>query len=280
MKVVDCNNHVKSASEFFGPSCAVNSLQDRYNPLGDNSHHLCELCGSFEPGVQCTSRDPFAGEQGALTCLMERGEVAFLGEKALQEGTGYDKDDFELLCPVKSDAAGYSGTTFLLRRPIDAVFFFVTCPQNRLILNTLFPSPCSTRSARGAPPPAAPSWSLPPWRWTSDSPSRTSSPRQRSCTAGRETPLPPPSSRHSVETTTMTGAPILVLLATASDALEGRIRSTAPLDGLEMSLGPRPPPPLPRGPSRKKWRKRQSSGSLSLLRGNRSKRAIAIIPRA
>ncbi len=123
MKVVDCNNHVKSASEFFGPSCAVNSLQDRYNPLGDNSHHLCELCGSFEPGVQCTSRDPFAGEQGALTCLMERGEVAFLGEKALQEGTGYDKDDFELLCPVKSDAAGYSGTTFLLRRPIDAVIF-------------------------------------------------------------------------------------------------------------------------------------------------------------
>ena len=34
MDVVDCNNHVKSAIEFFGTSCAVNSLQDRYNPLG------------------------------------------------------------------------------------------------------------------------------------------------------------------------------------------------------------------------------------------------------
>lgn len=36
MDVVDCNNHVKSAIEFFGTSCAVNSLQDRYNPLGNN----------------------------------------------------------------------------------------------------------------------------------------------------------------------------------------------------------------------------------------------------
>ena len=35
MDVVDCNNHVKSAIEFFGTSCAVNSLQDRYNPLGE-----------------------------------------------------------------------------------------------------------------------------------------------------------------------------------------------------------------------------------------------------
>jgi hypothetical protein len=34
MDVVDCNNHVKSAIDFFGTSCAVNSLQDRYNPLG------------------------------------------------------------------------------------------------------------------------------------------------------------------------------------------------------------------------------------------------------
>ncbi len=123
MKVMDCNNHVKSAMEFFGPSCAVNSLQDRYNPLGDNSHHLCELCGSFEPGVQCTSRDPFAGDQvggleggknptrtlvptknifqGALRCLKKDGEVAFLSEKALEESE--DKNDFELLCPVTSD---------------------------------------------------------------------------------------------------------------------------------------------------------------------------------
>jgi len=30
MRVVDCNNHIRSAIEFFGPSCAVNSLQDRW----------------------------------------------------------------------------------------------------------------------------------------------------------------------------------------------------------------------------------------------------------
>ena len=37
MKIVDCNNHVKNAIEFFGQSCAVNSLINKYNPIGDNS---------------------------------------------------------------------------------------------------------------------------------------------------------------------------------------------------------------------------------------------------
>ena len=32
MEIKDCNNHVKSAIDFFGTSCAVNSLQ------GDKSH--------------------------------------------------------------------------------------------------------------------------------------------------------------------------------------------------------------------------------------------------
>lgn len=34
LEIVDCNNHVKSAINYFGPSCAVNSLIDKYNPLG------------------------------------------------------------------------------------------------------------------------------------------------------------------------------------------------------------------------------------------------------
>lgn len=29
MEISDCNNHVKSAIDFFGTSCAVNSLQAR-----------------------------------------------------------------------------------------------------------------------------------------------------------------------------------------------------------------------------------------------------------
>lgn len=35
LKVIDCNNHVKSAINFFGPSCAVDSLADKYNPIGE-----------------------------------------------------------------------------------------------------------------------------------------------------------------------------------------------------------------------------------------------------
>lgn len=35
MKIFDCNNHVKTTIEFFGPSCAVNSLLDKYNPMGN-----------------------------------------------------------------------------------------------------------------------------------------------------------------------------------------------------------------------------------------------------
>lgn len=63
MDIVDCNNHVKSASEFFGPSCAVDSLSDIYNPLGDNSDHLCTLCLSTVLGQRCSAHDPYAGYQ-------------------------------------------------------------------------------------------------------------------------------------------------------------------------------------------------------------------------
>lgn len=34
LEIIDCNNHVKSTIKYFGPSCAVNSLIDKYNPLG------------------------------------------------------------------------------------------------------------------------------------------------------------------------------------------------------------------------------------------------------
>ena len=54
MPVSDCNNYVRSTSDFFAESCAVNTLNERYNPLGDNSNKLCELCGSSDPGIRCT----------------------------------------------------------------------------------------------------------------------------------------------------------------------------------------------------------------------------------
>ena len=97
MPVSDCNNYVKSTSDFFAESCAVNTLQERYNPLGDNSNKLCDLCGSSEPGVRCTIKDPYAGFQGALKCLMDRGEIAFVKHNSVAK-SGFSPDQFELLC--------------------------------------------------------------------------------------------------------------------------------------------------------------------------------------
>lgn len=117
MDIVDCNNHVKSAIEFFGTSCAVNSLQDRYNPLGDNPHKFCELCGSSTPGVRCSNRDPYAGYSGALMCLKEKGDVAFINEKTIL-ASGEDPEAYELLCPQKDVYTGM--VTTLTREPISS----------------------------------------------------------------------------------------------------------------------------------------------------------------
>ncbi|KAF5292435.1 hypothetical protein FQA39_LY13982 [Lamprigera yunnana] len=104
MEIVDCNNHVKTATEFFGPSCAVNSLTDKYNPIGDNSDKLCRLCIGKVPGGKCTDSDPYAGFEGAFRCLLEVGEIAFLKHTTVEEQasslefSGVSKENFELLC--------------------------------------------------------------------------------------------------------------------------------------------------------------------------------------
>lgn len=106
LEIIDCNNQVKSATKFFGPSCAVNSLVDRYNPLGDNSDKLCKLCIGEIPGGRCTNDDPYSGYEGAFRCLAENaGEISFLIHTTVQEmtSTNFDlnsvtKEQFELLC--------------------------------------------------------------------------------------------------------------------------------------------------------------------------------------
>ncbi|XP_053985939.1 melanotransferrin [Hylaeus volcanicus] len=105
LEIIDCNNHVKSAIKYFGPSCAVNSLIDKYNPLGDNSDQLCKLCIGKIPGGRCTTADPYAGYEGAFRCLVEAGEIAFLVHTTVDEmtSTTFDfnsvkKEQFELLC--------------------------------------------------------------------------------------------------------------------------------------------------------------------------------------
>jgi len=104
MEIVDCNNHVKNAIEFFGKSCAVNSLINKYNPIGDNKDKLCQLCIGKVPGGRCTATDPYVGFEGAFRCLMEAGEVAFLKHTTVQEMIdsklfkGVSADEFQLLC--------------------------------------------------------------------------------------------------------------------------------------------------------------------------------------
>ncbi|KAK0159654.1 hypothetical protein PV327_010748 [Microctonus hyperodae] len=105
LEVIDCNNHVKSTIKYFGPSCAINSLIDRYNPLGDNSNQLCKLCIGEIPGGICTSADPYADYEGAFKCLVEAGEIAFLVHTTVGEMTSTNfqyesltKEHFQLLC--------------------------------------------------------------------------------------------------------------------------------------------------------------------------------------
>nr|CAH7769486.1 unnamed protein product [Callosobruchus chinensis] len=104
MEIIDCNNHIKSATHYFGPSCSVNCLSDKYNPIGDNSDKLCQLCIGKIPGGRCTDTDPYAGYEGAFKCLLEAGEIAFLKHNSIPEildklgFTGITIDSFQLLC--------------------------------------------------------------------------------------------------------------------------------------------------------------------------------------
>ncbi|CAH2059390.1 unnamed protein product, partial [Iphiclides podalirius] len=106
LKVTDCNNHVKSAVEYFGDSCAPNSLKDIYNPIGDNPDKLCKLCAGGA-GIRCTLADPYAGYEGALKCLVANGtgDIAFVRDTTIQHALlshkilgGIREDSFELIC--------------------------------------------------------------------------------------------------------------------------------------------------------------------------------------
>lgn len=97
MKIIDCNNHVKTTTNFFGPSCAVNCLTDKYNPIGDNSDKLCQLCIGRVPGGKCTDADPYAGFDGAFRCLLEAGEIAFLKHTTVEQLLASDEFSKKLI---------------------------------------------------------------------------------------------------------------------------------------------------------------------------------------
>jgi len=64
---------------------------------------LCQLCIGKVPGGWCNSADPYIGFEGAFTCLMEAGDVAFLKHTTVNEmlATKFkhvQEDQLELLC--------------------------------------------------------------------------------------------------------------------------------------------------------------------------------------
>ncbi|XP_067131499.1 transferrin 2 [Centruroides vittatus] len=99
-----CNNIIKSAAEFFGPSCAPNSLIDKYNPTGDNPEKMCELCEGKKSN-RCSGNNKYANFEGAFNCLLNNGEVAFLKDSTVREMTsqrnyrGPPASEFKLVCP-------------------------------------------------------------------------------------------------------------------------------------------------------------------------------------
>ncbi|KAM5154746.1 inhibitor of carbonic anhydrase-like isoform 3-T3 [Callospermophilus lateralis] len=89
--------------EFFSRSCA---------PGSDPDSHLCALCGgSSNPAHMCApnSHEKYYGSSGALRCLVEKGDVAFVRHSAVLRNTdgknteawakNLKQKDFELLCP-------------------------------------------------------------------------------------------------------------------------------------------------------------------------------------
>ncbi|XP_037380573.1 inhibitor of carbonic anhydrase-like isoform X2 [Talpa occidentalis] len=88
--------------EFFSGSCA---------PGSDPKSRLCALCSdSGDPGLKCVpnSREKYYGSSGALRCLVEKGDVAFVKPSAVLQNTNgrnseswakdLKQEDFELLC--------------------------------------------------------------------------------------------------------------------------------------------------------------------------------------
>lgn len=119
-EIADCNNLVKSASYFFGNSCAPNALINKFNPTGDNPQQMSQLCERQGARVGA-HQEPYQGALSALKCLSEplylsnsmnfhSGDVAFvpsttvfLAEKLnLPREVRHEipsRNDLELLCP-------------------------------------------------------------------------------------------------------------------------------------------------------------------------------------
>lgn len=103
IEIRDCNNIIKNAANFFGDSCAPNSLIDKNNPIGNNPQSMCTLCSAGNPPkAKCSGSDTYANFEGAFVCLSSVGDVAFLKHTTVHQMTKnrrFNKQDYELLCP-------------------------------------------------------------------------------------------------------------------------------------------------------------------------------------
>lgn len=119
-EIADCNNLVKSASYFFGNSCAPNALINKFNPTGDNPQKMSQLC-ERQGGRVGAHYEPYNGAFSALKCLSDPigffnnidargGDIAFLPHNTvfLSEKLNLPRElrlevpsrsDLELLCP-------------------------------------------------------------------------------------------------------------------------------------------------------------------------------------
>lgn len=76
-EIVDCNNLVKSASYFFGNSCAPNALINKFNPTGDNPQKMSQLCDRQLSGRALAQGESYEGVFSALKCLAEPLTVSY-----------------------------------------------------------------------------------------------------------------------------------------------------------------------------------------------------------
>ena len=113
INITQCNSVVQNLIQFLGDSCVPNALQSSFNPFGDNTQEICRLCADVGTQAFCTSRDRFAGNQGALRCLHEQrndpetqkrpvAAVVRANEVDLAITDGwFPKGLYQLLCPTQ-----------------------------------------------------------------------------------------------------------------------------------------------------------------------------------
>ncbi|XP_052772422.1 melanotransferrin-like [Mya arenaria] len=97
MEVTECNAIVKTVTNFYQQMCLPGALNSFYNQFGNNPASVCELCrGSGEE--KCTSSDPHAGFDGALRCLNNGGEVAFVRHDTVMTNDPASAENYQLVC--------------------------------------------------------------------------------------------------------------------------------------------------------------------------------------